>query len=346
MIRFDTVSSNRLLPLDLQYPPQVRQAIQQAAAGLVTDYDYSRPMARWLAIQFISQNKVVREYATRHRLATLVNQQTAFDKAGLADQLFATRLTFIEQTLQAARHSIAGRPHTQLTSRIDQVVTHPVLGLPIFALIFFLMFKISFDWVGTPLSNLLDHFLSGPVSTTANRLLIQAGTIPALRSLVVNGIIAGVGGVLTFIFAGTVLIWVLSSFGTTGFVTDSTQSFAAGLGRALIPVFQPLGIGQWQAISALFTGILAKEVITASMMVMFHTSSKAVLVAALGQFVSSVAAYALLVFILLYAPCFATLTTIKQETGSAKWMFYSAFSSLVIAYLVALLAFKFGSLIF
>lgn len=82
------------------------------------------------------------------------------------------------------------------------------------------------------------------------------------------------------------------------------------------------------------------------MMVMFHTSSKAVLVAALGQFVSPVAAYALLVFILLYAPCFATLATIKQETGSIKWMLYSAFSSLVIAYLVALLIFQVGSLIF
>ena len=150
----------------------------------------------------------------------------------------------------------------------------------------------------------------------------------------------------TIIFAGTVLIWVLSSFGTTGFVTDSTHSFAADLGRALVPVFAPLGIVQWQAISALFTGVLAKEVITASMMVMFHTSSKAVLVAALGQFVSPVAAYALLVFILLYAPCFATLATIKQETGSVKWMLYSAFSSLVIAYLIALLIFQVGSLIF
>lgn len=498
-------------PLVLQYPVQVQQAIRQAAADLVKDYGYSKSMARWLAIQFISKNKVVREYASRHRLTPLVDQQAAFDRAGLADQLFDTRLAFIEQTLTAAQRSIAGRPHVQLTGRIDRVVTHPVLGLPIFALIFFLIFKLSFDWVGTPLSNLLDQFLSGPVSTTANHLLIQAGAIPALRSLVVNGIIAGVGGVLTFIpqifmlfacislledsgymaraalvtdrvmqliglngksfipliigfgcnvtgimaartieqpkerlvttlimpfmscsarlpiyslivaaffphhqaliilsvyflgivvallmakfyqwvfhmkessvfvielpqyhlprldiiwhgtwdkgkgfirkagtiiFAGTVLIWVLSSFGTTGFVTDSTQSFAAGLGRALVPVFQPLGIVQWQAISALFTGVLAKEVITASMMVMFHTSSKAVLIAALGQFVSPVAAYALLVFILLYAPCFATLATIKQETGSAKWMFYSAFSSLAIAYLVALLIFQVGSLIF
>lgn len=498
-------------PLVLQYPSRVKQAIHDAATALVKDYGYSRSLARWLAIQFIDKNKVVREYARRHHLTPLISQQNTFDKAKLADQLFETRLAFIEQTLKDARRNIAGSHHPQFTSRIDRIVTHPILGLPIFALIFFLMFKVSFDWVGTPLSNLLDQFLSGPVSTTADNLLIQAGAIPALRSLVVNGIIAGVGGVLTFIpqifmlfacislledsgymaraalvtdrvmqliglngksfipliigfgcnvtgimaartieqpkerlvttlimpfmscsarlpiyslvvaaffphhqaliilsvyflgiviallmaklyqlifhmkessvfvielpqyhlpridiiwhgtwdkgkgfirkagtiiFAGTVLIWVLSSFGATGFVTDSTHSFAADLGRALVPVFAPLGIVQWQAISALFTGVLAKEVITASMMVMFHTSSKAVLVAALGQFVSPVAAYALLVFILLYAPCFATLATIKQETGSVKWMLYSAFSSLVIAYLVALLIFQVGSLIF
>ena len=55
-------------------------------------------------------------------------------------------------------------------------------------------------------------------------------------------------------------------------------------------------------------------------------------------------AYTLLVFILLYAPCFATLATIKQETGSTKWMLYSVASSLVVAYGLAFSIFQVGRL--
>ena len=150
----------------------------------------------------------------------------------------------------------------------------------------------------------------------------------------------------TIIFAGTVLIWLLSSFGPTGFVTDSTRSFAAALGHGLVPFFRPLGIVQWQAISALFTGVLAKEVITSSMIVMFHTSSKAVLIAALGQFMTPVAAYSLLAFVLLYIPCFATLATIKEETGSFKWVLFAVVSGLAIAYCTSFLIFQIGLLIF
>ena len=150
----------------------------------------------------------------------------------------------------------------------------------------------------------------------------------------------------TVIFAGSVLIWLLSSFGTSGFVTDPTKSFAANLGQFLVPVLAPLGITHWQVISALFTGVLAKEVITSSMMVMFHAANQAVLIGALGTYMTPVAAYALLAFILLYSPCFATLGTIKQETGSTKWMLWSLVLSLMIAYVVATVIYLGGTLIF
>src|SRR5699024_4251941 len=108
------------------------------------------------------------------------------------------------------------------------------------------------------------------------------------------------------------------------------------LGQWLLPLMRPIGITHWQIIAALFTGILAKEVITSSMIVMFHAANQSVLIGALGTFMNPVAAYALLAFILLYAPCFATLGTIKQETGSTKWMLWSLALSLMIGYGVAL----------
>ena len=82
------------------------------------------------------------------------------------------------------------------------------------------------------------------------------------------------------------------------------------------------------------------------MMVMFHTSSKAVLIAALGQFMTPVAAYSLLAFVLLYIPCFATLATIKEETGSFKWVLFAVVSGLAIAYCTSFLIFQIGLLIF
>lgn len=497
--------------LRLDYPPMLQQAIRQAAEALEADFDYPATVARWLAIQFIDQNKAIQEYASNHQLTPLTSQAKYYDAQKFADQIYNTRLAFIESLLHDAQQQAAKTDSGQLTAKIDQVVTNPVLGLPIFAGIFYLMFKLSFEWVGTPLSDALDWFLSVPVSNTVDHWLLQLGAMAPLRSLIVNGLIAGVGGVLAFIpqiftlfacislledsgymaraalvtdrlmqmiglngksfipliigfgcnvtgimaartieqpkerlvttlimpfmscsarlpiyglvvaaffphhqalvalsiyflgivvallvaklyqllfrvkersvfiielpeyhlprfdviwhgtwdkgkgfikkagtiiFAGTVLIWLLSSFGPTGFVTDSTRSFAAALGHGLVPFFRPLGIVQWQAISALFTGVLAKEVITSSMMVMFHTSSKAVLIAVLGQFMTPVAAYSLLAFVLLYIPCFATLATIKEETGSFKWVLFAVVSGLAIAYCTSFLIFQIGLLIF
>ena len=506
IINYQDVAHHRL---QLDYPPMLKQAIRQATEALQDDYHYDNATARWLAINFIDQSRAIRAYAKSHQLAPLLKQAAYYDAQKFSKQIYETRLTFIEQLLKdAAQSAVSNEP--QLTSKIDKVVTNPILGLPIFAGIFYLMFKLSFEWVGTPLSDRLDWFLSVPVSNTVDHFLIQVGALAPLRSLVVNGLIAGVGGVLAFIpqiftlfacislledsgymaraalvtdrlmqmiglngksfipliigfgcnvtgimaartieqpkerlvtslimpfmscsarlpiyglivaaffphhqalivlsiyflgivvallvakfyqflfhvkersvfivelpeyhlprldiiwhgtwdkgkgfikkagtiiFAGTVLIWLLSSFGPSGFVTDSTKSFAAALGHGLAPFFRPLGIVQWQAISALFTGILAKEVITSSMMVMFHTSSKAVLITALGQFMSPVAAYSMMAFVLLYIPCFATLATIREETGSTKWMLFSVGMSLLIAYVTSFLIFQIGSLI-
>ena len=506
IINYQDVAHHRL---QLDYPPMLKQAIRQATEALHDDYHYDNATARWLAINFIDQSRAIRAYAKSHQLAPLLKQAAYYDAQKFSKQIYETRLTFIEQLLKdAAQSAVSNEP--QLTSKIDKVVTNPILGLPIFAGIFYLMFKLSFEWVGTPLSDRLDWFLSVPVSNTVDHFLIQVGALAPLRSLVVNGLIAGVGGVLAFIpqiftlfacislledsgymaraalvtdrlmqmiglngksfipliigfgcnvtgimaartieqpkerlvtslimpfmscsarlpiyglivaaffphhqalivlsiyflgivvallvakfyqflfhvkersvfivelpeyhlprldiiwhgtwdkgkgfikkagtiiFAGTVLIWLLSSFGPSGFVTDSTKSFAAALGHGLAPFFRPLGIVQWQAISALFTGLLAKEVITSSMMVMFHTSSKAVLITALGQFMSPVAAYSMMAFVLLYIPCFATLATIREETGSTKWMLFSVGMSLLIAYVTSFLIFQIGSLI-
>ncbi|WP_125761227.1 ferrous iron transport protein B [Companilactobacillus hulinensis] len=497
--------------LKLEYPFMVQQAIRQASEQLVNHFDMSPSYARWLTIQYINKNKVIRKYAVHNKLTPLLEQKEYYDAQNFEDKIFKTRLAFIDSTLSAAQENLTDTKNVEMTSKIDSIITNPILGLPVFIAIFYLMFKISFDWIGTPLSDQLNSLLSGPISTYADHFLASIGAMPFLRSLIVDGVIAGVGGVLTFIpqifalfacislledsgymaraalvtdrimqtiglngksfipliigfgcnvtgimaartieqpkerlittlispfmscsarlpiyslfvaaffprnqalivlsiyflgiavalcmakfyqiifhvedstvfivelpkyhiprldiiwrgtwdkskgfvkkagtviFAGTVLIWLLSNFGPSGFVTNIDQSFSALLGKMMLPIFSPIGIQSWETISALFTGILAKEVISSSMMVLFHTTSQTALIATFGSMFTPVSAYALLVFILLYVPCFATIGTIKSETGSTKWVVYSVLSSLLIAYTLSFIIFQIGSLLF
>ena len=148
----------------------------------------------------------------------------------------------------------------------------------------------------------------------------------------------------TVIFAGTVLVWLLSNIGPHGYVINIDASFSAIIGHWLQPAFAPLGITNWQTISALMTGVLAKEVISSSMIVLFHLSGQTSLVTTFSTLFTPLSAYSLLVFILIYAPCFATLGAIKTETGSVKWAIYSLISSTVLAYGLALIIFQVGSL--
>lgn len=134
-------------PLQLNYPIMVSQAIRQATKALTTDYQVDAKFARWLAIQYINDNKVVRKYAVAHHLKPLLSQQAYYDAQKFSDQIFETRLSFIEATLATATEQLHSTKHVAITSKIDKVVTNPILGLPIFAGIFFLMFKLSFDWV-------------------------------------------------------------------------------------------------------------------------------------------------------------------------------------------------------
>lgn len=73
----------------------------------------------------------------------------------------------------------------------------------------------------------------------------------------------------TTIFIATILIWALLNFGPTGFVEDMSGSFAAYVGKFLVPVFIPIGLGFWQIVVALIAGISAKELVVSSCAILF-----------------------------------------------------------------------------
>src|SRR5699024_8975007 len=73
----------------------------------------------------------------------------------------------------------------------------------------------------------------------------------------------------TVICLASIVRWLLLNFGSSGYVTDISDSFGAMIGRVAVPFFRPLGLGYWQIIVALIAGIAAKEVVVSSCSVLF-----------------------------------------------------------------------------
>ena len=150
----------------------------------------------------------------------------------------------------------------------------------------------------------------------------------------------------TVIFFASIVMWLLLNVGPSGFVTDITESFGAVIGKAIVPFFKPLGLGYWQIVVALISGIAAKEVVVSSCSVLFGiqniTTSHGMdsFVAALGAMGFGAAnAYALMVFCLLYVPCTATIATIHREVGSTKVTAGIVLFQLAVAWVVSFIAF-------
>ena len=157
----------------------------------------------------------------------------------------------------------------------------------------------------------------------------------------------------TIILASSIILWFLQGFGFTeagfGMVEDNNTSLLASIGGAVAFLFAPLGFGTWQAAVALLTGLVAKEMVVSSMSMFYGfsvTASGAAIAAALGgTFQSPLAAYSFLVFVLLYVPCVAAVSTIRKEMNSTKWTLASIGWQLGAAWLGSFLVYQLGSLV-
>ena len=148
----------------------------------------------------------------------------------------------------------------------------------------------------------------------------------------------------TYLLAGSIIMWALSSFGPAGVSVPVDESFAAILGHFFEPVFLPLGFS-WQVVTGLIFGFLAKEAVIQSLAIVYAVGGVA-LETALISSITPLTAVALMVFVLLYVPCLATVGAIKRETGSLKWTGFSIVYQLILAYIVAILVIIIGGAFF
>ncbi|BDG47500.1 ferrous iron transport protein B [Parageobacillus sp. KH3-4] len=494
----------------IDYGRDVEAAVQKIGEQLPDDLPVSK---RWLALQFLEGNERVHAYLQTYLEVAplLLIRDNVRQKLGraLAEHMYEVRERWIAKVIETSTVTTKQKTLT-LTEKIDAIVTNKYLGLPIFLLFMYIMFMLTFDWLGSPLADLFDQFLSGPLTDWLAKLLSLIGASPFIKELVLSGIVSGVGGVLvfvpqifilfffislledsgymarvamvmdrfmeaiglngkafipmiigfgcnvpgvmaartieqpkerlltilllpfmscsarlpvyalfagtffaknqaivvfflyilgivvalglaklfsatllkdessvfvielppyrmpqaltlwrstwdkgkgfvrkagTFIFGGSVAIWLLTYVGPKGIGVSMDDSFLAVVSSVLAPILAPLGFGTWQAGASLITGFLAKEVVVSTMNIIYHAQNMDVLQKALVQHFTPLSALSFITFVLLYTPCLATVATIRKETGSRKWTFISIGCALSIAYVISFVIYQGGMLL-
>jgi len=185
----------------------------------------------------------------------------------------------------------------------------------------------------------------------------------------------------TIIFAGCVLVWLLSNFpwspqyskdydklieqakGNEELTTQLKnqkafekleKSYAGKLGKAIAPVFRPLGFDNWKVSVGLVGGFVAKEIVVGTLGTLHSVGKVEAESENLRQALQNetrpdgskmftpLVAYALMVFVLLYIPCVASIAVIKRETNSWRWTIFAAVYTTIVAWIVALIIYQGG----
>ena len=232
----------------LGFRPGVESAIEEIAGLLALESELSTFSPHWLAIKLLENDREV--YSLVKEYPVWVKIELALQKAIRATgslyksdpEIIITedRYAFIRGAMQeCVRMPQEGR--ASLTDHIDRIVLNRVLGLPIFFCIVWLIFHMTFT-LGTPLMEGLD-FLFGSFAAAVSPLLPN----DTLRSLVVDGIIAGVGGVLIFLpniillFLGLSFLEASGYMARAAFVVDKVMHRFGLHGKSFIPMITGFG---------------------------------------------------------------------------------------------------------
>lgn len=135
----------------------------------------------------------------------------------------------------------------------------------------------------------------------------------------------------SIILIATVCVWFLQSFDLHfNFVEDSSTSIMAHICSVLVPVFEPIGLGDWRLCVSLISGFMAKESVVSTISILFAE-------AGVHNAISALTAALMLIFSMIYTPCVATIAAVKRELGG-KWAFGVAMFQFVLAWLICFAA--------
>lgn len=156
----------------------------------------------------------------------------------------ASTYKFIEEKLSDC-FDRSNSSSTNLTDKLDKIFLNPWLAYPLFIVLMIFVFQFTFSWVGQPISDALDGFLSDTFMPYLSNLL--SGTAPWFQSLLVDGIVAGVGGIivlLPIILALFLCISILEDSGymaRVAFLMDKFMRKIGLSGKAFLPMITGFG---------------------------------------------------------------------------------------------------------
>ena len=469
--------------------------------------EVSRNELSWTALKIMEKDQdIIVKHAISEEIITFAeNQRLVLEKENENDieaAIATSRYNCIDKIVKIALKKKHGSEHATISEKIDMLLTHRILAIPIFLGIMFLVFKLTFATVGALGSDFLDILINEKLSGALSQVLTNANVSEWLHSLIINGIIAGLGSILIFlpqilvlffflsvledsgymaraafitdrllrkiglsgksfipmllgfgcsvpaimttrgleneaerrmtimltpfmscsarlpvyavfvgaffvrnqgmvifslyllgiivaiisglllrntvfrnmnsnfvmelppyrlpsvkslwlhmyersadfikkagtiIFAASIVIWFCQNFDLTLQMTNiPEQSIFGFLGSAIAPIFAPLGFGDWKSSVALLTGLVAKEMVVATLSILNNAGGDlSNLSLALKAVYTPLQAYTFLVFTLLYIPCIAAIATIWREMNNYKWTLFALFFQSAAAWLVA-----------
>lgn len=218
------------------------------------DQDYAPP-TMWVALKLLEGDELLKESAqlSEKQRTKIRRSVEAYVKAGNAvhpgidalTMVVDTRYRRIEQVLRGAGFKRPAYKETQ-SDRIDRVMTHKIFAFPIFAAVMALMFAVTFGPVGSFLNYLMETLI-GAIDGWAMAGLSAASAPEWICSLVSNGVIAGVGGVLAFLPQILLIFLFMSILEDSGymaraaFITDRLLRKLGLSGRSFIPMLMGFG---------------------------------------------------------------------------------------------------------
>ncbi|KJR42094.1 iron transporter FeoB [Candidatus Magnetoovum chiemensis] len=243
--------TKKYLPKQLNYDEDIETAIKEVTAIVVDDFsniieDYP---IRWLVVKLIEHDRYVLEETnipldSIYKSSAVKHLQKAHgdDLEGImSDARYAKATGLVREVFEKP-----GLKKTEVTKQIDAIVLNKVLGLPIFFIAMWLMFKLTFD-ISTPFVDWIDGATAGPINRWSSEILTSLGVSQWLVSLITDGIIGGVGFVMVFVPVIVAMMFFITFLEGSGymaraaFVMDRAMHSMGLHGNSFIPMI--LGFG-------------------------------------------------------------------------------------------------------
>lgn len=218
----------------LKYPPEIEDKIAKLEVMMGAHYP-THSSVRWHAIKLLEDDEEVKK---EHPISVTNVVDRSYEK-----DIIQCKYAYIEKVVNETLFHKNQKAAS--TDKVDKVLTHPFWGIPVFLLIMCAVFFLTFT-VGDLLKGVFEQGLAW-LSAAASAGLDAIGVTAWLKSLIVDGIIAGVGGILTFIPNIFILFLALAVLEDSGYmsrvayVMDSVMGRVGLSGKAFLPMI--LGFG-------------------------------------------------------------------------------------------------------